>query len=134
MARTAEGQGAHRVSPPCSSAAFVPSSGGAPWAAVAMVLVAADLRGRDRPADRPRPDRLARPRTALRLGRRRVAGLLLTAVPNWTGRLPVVGRLLAALVALWLAGRVAILASAPRGARGGANDLASPSRRWSAAR
>jgi uncharacterized protein involved in response to NO len=41
-----------------------------------------------------------------------VAGFLLTAIPNWTGRLPVAGLPLAALVALWLAGRIAILLSA----------------------
>lgn len=38
-----------------------------------------------------------------------IAGFLLTAVPNWTGRLPVVGRGLAALAALWLLGRLATL-------------------------
>ncbi len=37
-----------------------------------------------------------------------IAGFLLTAIPNWTGRLPVCGLPLAALAALWLAGRVAI--------------------------
>ncbi len=37
-----------------------------------------------------------------------VAGFLLTAVPNWTGRLPVVGWPLGALFALWCAGRIAI--------------------------
>lgn len=36
-----------------------------------------------------------------------IAGFALTAVPNWTGRLPIVGWPLAALVALWLAGRAA---------------------------
>lgn len=41
-----------------------------------------------------------------------VAGFLLTAVPNWTGRLPVVGWQLAGLFALWCAGRVAVLVSA----------------------
>jgi uncharacterized protein involved in response to NO len=41
-----------------------------------------------------------------------MAGFLLTAVPNWTGRLPVVGWPLLALVAVWLAGRVAVTASA----------------------
>src|SRR6185295_5585447 len=41
-----------------------------------------------------------------------VAGFLLTAIPNWTGRLPVNGAPLAALALLWLAGRVAILFSA----------------------
>ena len=45
-----------------------------------------------------------------------VAGFLLTAVPNWTGRLPVNGRPLAALALLWLAGRVAMLASPQIGA------------------
>ena len=37
-----------------------------------------------------------------------LAGFLLTAVPNWTGRLPIVGWPVAALFALWLLGRVAI--------------------------
>jgi uncharacterized protein involved in response to NO len=36
-----------------------------------------------------------------------VAGFVLTAVPNWTGRLPVTGWPLIGLFALWLAGRVA---------------------------
>ncbi|WP_300532524.1 NnrS family protein [uncultured Mameliella sp.] len=37
-----------------------------------------------------------------------VAGFLFTAVPNWTGRLPTRGRPLALLLALWVAGRVAV--------------------------
>ncbi|EKE45064.1 NnrS [Oceaniovalibus guishaninsula JLT2003] len=37
-----------------------------------------------------------------------VAGFLLTAVPNWTGRLPVVGWNLGLLALLWLAGRAAV--------------------------
>jgi uncharacterized protein involved in response to NO len=41
-----------------------------------------------------------------------VGGFLLTAVPNWTGRLPIAGPPLAALFGLWLAGRLAILFSA----------------------
>jgi uncharacterized protein involved in response to NO len=40
-----------------------------------------------------------------------IAGFLLTAVPNWTGRLPVVGSRLAALFSLWVAGRIAIFLS-----------------------
>ncbi len=40
-----------------------------------------------------------------------VAGFLLTAVPNWTGRLPIVGWRLAGLAAFWLLGRVAVLGS-----------------------
>lgn len=46
-----------------------------------------------------------------------VAGFLLTAVPNWTGRLPVTGPPLLALFAAWIAGRAAILLSALIGAR-----------------
>ena len=37
-----------------------------------------------------------------------LGGFLLTAVPNWTGRLPVRGVPLACLAGLWLAGRVAV--------------------------
>jgi uncharacterized protein involved in response to NO len=44
-----------------------------------------------------------------------VAGFLLTAIPNWTGRLPVNGWPLAALAALWIAGRAAVLVSAAIG-------------------
>ncbi len=36
-----------------------------------------------------------------------IAGFLLTAVPNWTGRLPIQGAPLAVLFATWLAGRLA---------------------------
>lgn len=36
-----------------------------------------------------------------------ISGFILTAVPNWTGRLPVLGWRLALLFALWLAGRAA---------------------------
>jgi uncharacterized protein involved in response to NO len=45
-----------------------------------------------------------------------VAGFLLTAIPNWTGRLPVNGYPLASLFALWVTGRVAIAGSAVWGA------------------
>lgn len=40
-----------------------------------------------------------------------IAGFLLTAIPNWTGRLPIAGVPLAAFAGLWLAGRVAMLFS-----------------------
>jgi uncharacterized protein involved in response to NO len=36
-----------------------------------------------------------------------IAGFILTAIPNWTGRLPLSGRPLAMLFSLWLAGRLA---------------------------
>lgn len=41
-----------------------------------------------------------------------IAGFLLTAIPNWTGRLPINGYPLAALFGLWLGGRIAIVGSA----------------------
>lgn len=44
-----------------------------------------------------------------------IAGFLLTAVPNWTGRLPVLGAELAMLFGLWFSGRVANLFAGPLG-------------------
>lgn len=44
-----------------------------------------------------------------------VTGFLLTAIPNWTGRLPVQGAPLLALVLLWAAGRFAVFFSAEIG-------------------
>ncbi|HET9355869.1 MAG TPA: NnrS family protein, partial [Sphingomicrobium sp.] len=44
-----------------------------------------------------------------------IAGFLLTAIPNWTGRLPIAGPPLAALAGLWLAARLAVLFSAKIG-------------------
>ncbi len=45
-----------------------------------------------------------------------VAGFLLTAIPNWTGRMPLQGRPLMILAALWALGRLAVLFSAGIGA------------------
>lgn len=44
-----------------------------------------------------------------------VAGFLLTAIPNWTGRPPLSGAPLGGLVCLWLAGRIAVLCAAQIG-------------------
>ncbi|WP_312016070.1 NnrS family protein [Bradyrhizobium sp. JYMT SZCCT0428] len=41
-----------------------------------------------------------------------IAGFLLTAVPNWTGRLPLQGRPLILLFSTWVAGRIAVSVSA----------------------
>jgi uncharacterized protein involved in response to NO len=41
-----------------------------------------------------------------------IAGFLLTAIPNWTGRMPLQGIPLAILVGVWVAGRLAVGASA----------------------
>ncbi|MBI3437160.1 MAG: NnrS family protein [Proteobacteria bacterium] len=40
-----------------------------------------------------------------------IAGFLLTAIPNWTGRLPVTGMPLFLLFSLWCVGRIAMLAA-----------------------
>jgi uncharacterized protein involved in response to NO len=53
-----------------------------------------------------------------------LAGFLLTAVPNWTGAGPLRGARLAALFALWLAGRVALFAPAVPASLAAAVDLA----------
>jgi uncharacterized protein involved in response to NO len=54
-------------------------------------------------------------------------GFLLTAVPNWTGRLPLQGAPLLVLVLAWLAGRIAVTTSAVIGWRAAAAiDLAFP--------
>lgn len=56
-----------------------------------------------------------------------VAGFLLTAIPNWTGRMPLQSVPLAGLLALWLAGRAAVMLSAAVGPYAAAAlDLAFP--------
>ena len=44
-----------------------------------------------------------------------ITGFLFTAIPNWTGRLPLRGRPLMFLVALWIAGRACVTLSAETG-------------------
>ena len=44
-----------------------------------------------------------------------ITGFLLTAIPNWTGRLPLQGAPLIVLVAAWLLGRIAVTFSATIG-------------------
>jgi uncharacterized protein involved in response to NO len=44
-----------------------------------------------------------------------ITGFLLTAIPNWTGRLPIRGMPLLALVTVWIAGRTAVTLSAETG-------------------
>ena len=56
-----------------------------------------------------------------------IAGFLLTAIPNWTGRLPLRGAPLAMLAGLWLAGRFAVLFSGALGPLAAASvDLSFP--------
>ncbi len=44
-----------------------------------------------------------------------ITGFLFTAIPNWTGRLPIQGTPLALLVVVWIAGRLAVTLSAETG-------------------
>lgn len=53
-----------------------------------------------------------------------IAGFLLTAVPNWTGRLPVTGAPLALLFGLWAIGRLAMLMPEWNGLSAGLLDCA----------
>lgn len=44
-----------------------------------------------------------------------ITGFLFAAIPNWTGRLPIQGTALGALLTVWLAGRIAVTLSADTG-------------------
>src|SRR5258708_39794044 len=44
-----------------------------------------------------------------------ITGFLFTAIPNWTGRLPIQGTPLLTLVIVWIAGRLAVTFSAETG-------------------
>ncbi len=116
MATTAETLRAYR-GPAILSYGFRPFFlGGAIWAALAMALFIPMLMGDISlptalgPVDWHQHELLYGFLPAI------VAGFLLTAVPNWTGRLPVAGAPLAGLFALWLAGRAAVACSALIGA------------------
>ena len=82
---------------------------GAPWAATAMILWIGELAGLWRFAESY--GAIAWHAHELLFGyvSAVVSGFLLTAIPNWTGRLPLRGGPLLALFALWLAGRLALL-------------------------
>jgi uncharacterized protein involved in response to NO len=116
MATTAETLRAYR-GPAILSYGFRPFFlGGSIWAAAAMALFIPMLQGdlalptTLNPIDWHQHELLYGFLPAI------VAGFLLTAVPNWTGRLPVAGASLAALFALWLIGRAAVATSALIGA------------------
>src|SRR5688572_29953064 len=100
------------TSPPILRGGFRPFFlAGAAWAAIALALwLAVLLAGLELPS---RFDALAWHRHEMLFGfvGTMVAGFLLTAIPNWTGRLPIAGPPLAGLVALWLAARLAVLGS-----------------------
>lgn len=84
--------------------------GGAVWACVAMAVWIAAICGRiDIGGSYGAPAWHAH-EMLFGFGSATVAGFLLTAVPNWTGRLPVSGRPLMLLFLIWCAGRAVMLA------------------------
>lgn len=104
------------AAPPILRGGFRPFFlGGAIWAVVAVVLWLSSLSGQ---ITLPTAfDALAWHRHEMLFGfvGAVIAGFLLTAIPNWTGRLPIAGIPLAGLFGLWLAGRLAMLFSAVLG-------------------
>jgi uncharacterized protein involved in response to NO len=82
---------------------------GAVWAIAALTIVLAALALGAWPADAPPLGRWHGHEMLFGFVAASVAGFLLTAVPTWTSTPPVRGARLAALVALWLAGRAVML-------------------------
>lgn len=103
-------RGLSRTGPVLFSYGFRPFFlGGGVWAVVAMAAWIAAISGRLDPAgDYGAPNWHAH-EMLFGFAPAVLAGFLLTAVPNWTGRLPVSGWPLAGLFALWCAGRIALL-------------------------
>lgn len=89
--------------------------GAAAWAVIAMALWLLNLAGA---LSLPTAfDPLAWHRHEMLFGfvGAAVSGFLLTAIPNWTGRLPIAGRPLLSLFGLWTAARLALLFSSAIG-------------------
>lgn len=85
--------------------------GSAVWAICAMTLWILALTGRINLAENYGPHAWHAHEMLFGFASAVLAGFLLTAVPNWTGRLPVSGRPLMILFGLWLVGRFALLLS-----------------------
>jgi len=83
------------------------------WAALAMVLWVAILSGHNFLATAFDPVSWHAHEMLFGYLGAVLAGFLMTAVPNWTGRMPIIGWPLAGLASLWLLGRVAVAVSAP---------------------
>jgi uncharacterized protein involved in response to NO len=89
--------------------------GGASWALIALTLWICSLTGE---ITLPTAlDPLAWHRHEMLFGfvGAVIGGFLLTAIPNWTGRLPIAGWPLAGLFSMWVAARLALLFSADIG-------------------
>ena len=81
---------------------------GCAWAVVAMALWLAYVISGNDPASHFDPVDWHAHALLFGFGSAILCGFLFTAIPNWTGRLPISGTPLAALSALWLLGRLAV--------------------------
>ncbi len=105
-------RGLSRTGPVLFSYGFRPFFlGGALWAIAAMTLWIAAISGHLTLAEEYGAANWHAHEMLFGFASAVLAGFLLTAVPNWTGRLPVSGWPLGGLFALWCAGRIALLAS-----------------------
>jgi uncharacterized protein involved in response to NO len=104
------------ASPPILRGGFRPFFfGGASWGLIALILWLCSLAGALTLPTAFDPIAWHRHEMLFGFVGAVVSGFLLTAVPNWTGRLPIAGQPLAALVGLWFAARLAVLFSATLG-------------------
>jgi len=85
--------------------------GGALWAVVALALWLCSLAGKVTLPSAFDPLGWHRHEMLFGFVGAVIAGFLLTAIPNWTGRLPIAGKPLLALFGLWLVARLAVLFS-----------------------
>jgi uncharacterized protein involved in response to NO len=89
--------------------------GGAAWALIALVLWICSLTGEISLPTALEPLAWHRHEMLFGFVGAIMGGFLLTAVPNWTGRLPIAGWPLAGLFGMWVAARFALLFSAGTG-------------------
>lgn len=102
-------RGLARTGPVLFSYGFRPFFlGGAVWAVLSMALWIAALAGYGAPGGAYGASHWHMHEMLFGFSSAVLAGFLMTAIPNWTGRMPLSGRPLMVLSALWLAGRLAI--------------------------
>ena len=89
--------------------------GGAAWALIALALWICSLTGQISLPTALEPLAWHRHEMLFGFVGAVICGFLLTAVPNWTGRLPIAGWPLAGLFALWAAARLALFFSSVTG-------------------
>jgi uncharacterized protein involved in response to NO len=100
------------AAPPILRGGFRPFFfGGASWAVIAIALWLCMLAGEITLPTQFEPVAWHRHEMLFGFVGAAVAGFLLTAIPNWTGGLPIAGRPLLSLFGLWAAARLAVLCS-----------------------